>query len=270
MKVNEKMKVLYFTASGNCLHVAKSLGGELHSIPQMVKENRYNFTDDKIGIVFPIHSWTAPLNVVEFLKKATFKCEYLFAIATYGAYSGNFANHLQTMIAEKDFRFSYMNKIKMVDNYVPTFDMAKEIEKEPRREIEKHLSLIKNDIAVSKEWIVKENLMDKMALNYMLKRGPKPFNKKRLKMHAMGEGIDNYLTVDDTCIQCDACAKVCPVDNIEMDYVSGKIALADKCFMCFACVHNCPKKAIHVKGELNGNRYRNKNIKLSEIIKSNN
>ncbi len=28
------MKILYFTATGNCLHVAKQLGGELLSIPQ--------------------------------------------------------------------------------------------------------------------------------------------------------------------------------------------------------------------------------------------
>lgn len=263
------MKILYFTASGNSLHIAKSFGGEALSIPQMVKEGRYEFTDDKIGIVFPIHSWTAPLNVVDFLKKATFKCNYLFAVATYGAYSGGVSKHLREIASEIGYQFSYINKIKMIDNYVPTFDMKKQIEKEPKIQIEKKLAAIKADVESSKEWILKQNFVDTKALNYMINRGPKPFNKKRLKMHAMGEGIENYLFVDDTCNQCGTCAKVCPVDNIEMDLKNGKIALSDKCFMCFACVHNCSQKAIHVKGEINGNRYRNKNIKLKEIIEAN-
>lgn len=47
------MKVLYFTATGNSLRVAKEIGGEPLSIPQMIKEGRYEFSDDKIGMVFP-------------------------------------------------------------------------------------------------------------------------------------------------------------------------------------------------------------------------
>ncbi|SPW87228.1 Uncharacterised protein [Enterococcus faecium] len=33
------MTILYFTATGNSLYVAKRLGGKLISIPQMIKEN---------------------------------------------------------------------------------------------------------------------------------------------------------------------------------------------------------------------------------------
>ena len=35
------MKTLYFTATGNSLYIAKSIGGELLSIPKMIKEGRY-------------------------------------------------------------------------------------------------------------------------------------------------------------------------------------------------------------------------------------
>ncbi|MGQ1784789.1 MULTISPECIES: EFR1 family ferrodoxin [unclassified Saccharicrinis] len=263
------MKILYFTATGNSLHIAKSLGGELLSIPQMDKQGIYDFTDEKIGIVFPLHAWGVPSYVVDFLKKVTFNCNYLFAITTYGIYSGAVAKHLTDIGNEAGFSFDYINKIKMVDNYIPTFDMKKQISKEPKKEIEKHLALVQSDIEASKKWILKESFVDRSMFNYMAKRGSKPFNTKRLKVHVYGEGIDNYIYVEDSCTQCGTCARVCPVDNIRMDYETGKIALSDKCFMCFACVHHCPSNAIHIKGEVNGNRFRNSHVKLSEIVKAN-
>lgn len=43
-----------------------------------------------------------------------------------------------------------------------------------------------------------------------------------------------------------------------------------KCEYCLACVHACPQKAIIIKHEKNKNeRYRNENVSLDEIIKSN-
>ena len=115
------MKILYFTATGNSLYVAKSIGGKLYSIPQMVKEGTFEFTDEKIGIVFPLHSWSVPPYVVDFLKKATFNCDYLFAVITYGVYSGAVGHHLKDITEEAGYSFSYINKIAMVDSYLPTF-----------------------------------------------------------------------------------------------------------------------------------------------------
>ncbi|NDV22997.1 EFR1 family ferrodoxin [Desulfovibrio sp. JC022] len=264
------MKVLYFSATGNSLYIAKSIGGELCSIPQMVKEGTYEFTDEKIGIIFPLHAWSVPPYIVDFLKKATFNCDYLFAVVTYGIYSGAVAKHLSDIADEAGFGFSYISRIRMVDNYLPTFDMKKQVAKEPKKQIEKHLEAIKSDIAASKKGTLKENCFDKAAMNYMFRRDGKPFNKKRLKVHVVGEGIENYVFVEDSCTQCGVCASVCPVNNIEMDMKNGKIALSDKCFMCFACVHNCPSNAIHIKGEVSSARFRNSHVTLKEIIHSNN
>ena len=35
------MKIFYYTATGNSLDVAKRIGGQLYSIPQLLKENNY-------------------------------------------------------------------------------------------------------------------------------------------------------------------------------------------------------------------------------------
>ncbi|MFT8343029.1 MAG: hypothetical protein ABF652_16605 [Clostridium beijerinckii] len=49
------MKILYFTATGNSLYIAKSLGSDYYSIPKLIKEGKYDLEDEKIGIVFPIY-----------------------------------------------------------------------------------------------------------------------------------------------------------------------------------------------------------------------
>ncbi|MDC7220275.1 MAG: EFR1 family ferrodoxin [Spirochaetales bacterium] len=263
------MKILYFTATGNSLHIAKELGGELLSIPRMDKQGIYEFSDDKIGIVFPLHAWGVPSYLVDYLKKVTFHCDYLFAVTTYGVYSGAVAKHLTDIGKEGGYTFDYINRIMMVDNYLPTFDMEKEKAKEPKKKIEEQLAAVKSDIEASKKWILKENFIQKATFNYMAKREGRPFNEKRLKVHVYAEPIDNYLVLNDNCTGCGVCASVCPVDNITVDKENKNISLSNKCFMCFACIQNCPSNAIHIKGEVNGNRFRNSHIKLSEIVQAN-
>lgn len=264
------MKILYFTGTGNSLYVAKSIGGELCSIPKMVKEGTLDFTDEKIGIVFPIYAWSVPPYVVDFLKKATINCEYLFAIMTYGIYSGGAANHLLNVAKEVDLDFSYINRIKMVDNYLPTFDMEKQIENEPKKEIEKHLETIKSDILDSKKWRLKDPFLKKLGTNLMLKRAKKNPNKETLMGYAIGNGIKNFVTIEDSCTRCGTCSRVCPTNNIRIDKKSGKIVLGNKCITCMACIHHCPTNSIRLKGERSKVRFRNSNVSLSEIIESNN
>ena len=262
------MKVLYFTATGNSLYIAKEVGGELLSIPLMIKEGTYEFTDEKIGIVFPIYCMGVPSYIVDFLRKANFNTNYLFAIPTYGSYTGAVATHLTDVVKEGGHHFSYINAVRMVDNYLPTFDMKKEGANEGKKGTEERLATIKADIASSKKWIIPENFMKKGLFNLLHKR-KKPFSKKRLKLNTYAEGIENYVYTDENCTGCGLCAKVCPVNNIEVDKENKTIALQDKCFSCLACIQNCPSKAIHFRGEINGNRYRHHHIKVSEIVTAN-
>lgn len=253
------MTILYFTATGNSLYVAKSLGGEILSIPQMIKQGKYDFEDDKIGIVFPLYSWSVNSFVEKFIRKAKFKTNYLFAITTYGVYSGGMASHLLEIANECGHNFAYINKIKMVDNYLLGFSMKNQIANEFKKDIDTQIQNIKLDILNSKEFIMKETILDKFATKQMVK-------SKKMKEHS-NTGIKKIITVEDSCIQCKTCVKVCPVGNISLS--GNKIELDNKCFMCFACVQNCPVNAIHLRGERDRSRYRNKHVSIREIITSN-
>jgi len=64
------------------------------------------------------------------------------------------------------------------------------------------------------------------------------------------------------CTKCGLCAKLCPVNNIEMkEFPEFK----DKCVMCMRCKAFCPQQAIY-QGEDNYDSYRA--VEASELLGS--
>jgi hypothetical protein len=75
------------TSTGNCLEVAKKIGGKLISIPAVLKKViNLNFEDDIIGIVILNYGGYLPSPVKEFLR-VKLKADYIFGILTYGAFN---------------------------------------------------------------------------------------------------------------------------------------------------------------------------------------
>ncbi len=251
------MTVLYFTTTGNCLYVAKKIGGHLCSIPQAVKSENYTFQDDQIGIVFPVYGLCVPPYVQDFLRKAQFECDYLFAVLTYGFYDGAAASHLLELASGCGHHFSYVNTIKMTENYLPGFDMKKQIEKEPKKNIDQNLQHILSDLKERKQWIHKDSWMDGLL------------TKSHQKNYAYngGIGVTKNYRVEKTCQGCGTCVQVCPVDNIRL--VDSKPVFGSNCIYCLGCIQNCPQNAIHLTDEKSTVRFRNQNVKLEEIIASN-
>ncbi|ONI39022.1 hypothetical protein AN640_00420 [Candidatus Epulonipiscium fishelsonii] len=264
------MKIFYFTATGNSLHVAKSIGGELYSIPKMIKEKNFEFTAEKIGIIFPIYAMSVPAYIEEFLRKVTFKSDYLFAIMSYGIFNGAATDHLCSIAKEVGLNFSYINTVKMVDNWIPGFDMQKQIDTEHKKQIGNQLEIIKADIESSKKQLPKNSVLRKLATNHIVNAAKKPSPKASLHGNIIGLGIKNFITVEDKCEQCGVCTRVCPVNNISLDKENKTITLDNKCISCFSCIHNCPSKVIHMKGEKSTTRFKNSHIELKEIIEANN
>lgn len=72
------MKICYFKATGNCLYVAKRIGGQLLSIPQLMRQEKIELADDAVGVVCPVYAGEMPMMVREFLSKAKIRTDYFY------------------------------------------------------------------------------------------------------------------------------------------------------------------------------------------------
>lgn len=267
-----KRLVLYFTGTGNCLYVARSIAGsegEVLSIPQMVKQNRYDFEADEIGLVYPIYGHMPPNMVRRFIKKAKLKADYKFAVLTYGNRKCS-ASEIWDGIARKAGNaFDYITTMVMVDNWLPNFDMNEQMKID--KHIPESLARINADISSRRHWI--EPCTDEERTQhqgFMERSGADP---------EVGFLMDSgkCFAVTDACIGCGVCVDVCPRGNYEL--TSQGVKTEGDCEFCFACIQNCPQKAIVFNkdghpllamGEKNPNaRYRNEHVSLWDIKEAN-
>lgn len=195
--------------------------------------------------------------VTEFIAKAHFKTSYLFAVITYGFYDGGATNHLLETAKKSGLHFSYISKLKMVENHLPGFEMKKEIQKEPKRQIDKHLHQILSDVKARKQLIHCDSWFDRLMTNMHLKNYG----------YKIGEGETEKYHLAANCNGCGTCVHVCPIDNIHLD--RKRPVFGGKCLSCLACTQNCPQNAIRMDGEKSIARFRNKNITLEEMIAAN-
>jgi ferredoxin len=250
------MKILYFTSTGNCLYIAQRLGGELLSIPQLQKGGVFEITDDIVGIICPIYGYNMPHLVKHYLENVTIKAEYIFAIMTFGSRSMAALTQMKKLLGKRGVQLHYSNEVKMVDNYLPGYDITDQLKIHTDESIELKINDIVNDIKEQKHFLENHSRFQK-------------FTSRVFSVYTTKEiinGMGKKFIVNDLCNSCGTCRKVCPMGNISG---TGKPEYQNNCEFCLACIHLCPKNAIHLRNEKSGKRFINPHIKLSEIINSN-
>lgn len=251
------MKILYFTATGNCLSVAKRFNAELLSIPQMIKNNIYQTEDDVIGIVYPVYAFSVPDIVRKYLSKCKINANYVFVIATYGNTPFGSLHEMKKLLEANGNKADYYSSILMVDNYLPLFDIEKQLKMLEEKDIDNHLNKIAEE--VNKRTHKQENCG--WFNNFVSGLGGKILGQIEKQTPKM-------LYINGECISCGVCKKVCPVSNITLK-MNKKPSFGNNCEGCLACINNCPKGAINMKTQRSSKRFRNPDVSLNEIIESN-
>lgn len=131
--------------------------------------------------------------------------------------------------------------------------MNRQLKKEPGKNIDENLNIIKKDILEKRNYIKKNPAFTRIV--------------RARQMKQYDHHFDRNFQVNNNCNGCKVCEKVCPVDNIKVD---EKPAFKDNCEHCLACIHNCPQTAISLKKEKSSARFRNQHVTLKEIINANN
>lgn len=247
----KKRIILYFTATGNSLYVARQLA-------------------DEIGIVYPIYGQMPPNMVRRFIQKARLKAAYKFAVLTYGNMQFVAAGIWDELSRKSGNAFDYITSILMVDNWLPNFDMNEQIKID--KHIPESLERITADIAARKHEIPStEERARQLFDRFIRDRGLDP--EVGYLMHS-----EDYFVVTDACIGCAVCTEVCPRGNYEL--TSTGVKTEGDCDFCFACIQNCPQKAIQfaelpdspflAHGEKNPDvRFRNEHVSLWSIKEAN-
>ena len=271
---NKRRVVLYFTGTGNCLYVARQLAGkdgETLSIPQLVKQGRYDIEADEIGLVYPVYGHMPPAMVRRFIQKVRLKAQYKFAVLTYGMRKCNSVEIWNDISRRANNAFDYITTMIMVDNWLPNFDMNEQMKMD--KHIPESLERITADLRQQRRWHEPVTQEEREQHGEFLKRTDiNPEVGFLLKS-------EKYFKVTADCIDCGICTYVCPHGNY--DLTGRGVRMEGDCEFCFACIQNCPQKAIQFKEqdegawpdgkEKNPNaRYRNENVSLMDLKLANN
>ncbi|MFX0140347.1 MAG: EFR1 family ferrodoxin [Candidatus Hodarchaeota archaeon] len=254
----------YFSGTGNSLHMAKKLREKLNEcelipIAGLINQDSISATSEKVGFVFPVHSWGLPKIVYDFVEKIDLSnTKYIFAVTTMGGFSKQYvAPLLIKLLKPKNKELDAAYNIRIFSNNIwgskrmnplPSKEKREKRIKNGELKLEKIAEIIRNN---------QKRKVRKSAI-YPMKDSYFSFMKE-VKI------MDEKYYTDERCNGCGICQKICPVDNIKL--VNEKPEWQHKCQMCTGCLHYCPQKAIQW-GEytLDRERYNHPYIKVNELI----
>lgn len=253
-------KIFYFSSTGNSLYVAKRIkekleNCELISIPKAYNEKVFDYDCEKAIVVFPLHSFGLPIVVENFISKLKLnEGAYVFAVqVTGGGGSNNSFININELLRYNNLKLSNSIEIKYISNYIRmgrnvTEERAQEALDNNEWKIDKLIQVIRD------EHVEDLNEVKNLIYNTIHNAWKNKYKNK-----------DKSFNVNEDCISCEICEKICPVNNINLE--DKKPVWNGNCTDCMACINNCPRNAINIgKGTIKKNRYKNPYIKINELL----
>lgn len=239
--------ILYFSGTGNSEYTAKRIGraagDEVVNLFLKLRDGDYTELYSKKPWVFvtPTYAWRIPRIVEHWIKRTKFAGNRsVYFVMTCGSDIGYAEKYVEELCREKKMHCCGCGEIVMPENYIAMFRTPSEDEAFPiicraEKEIDFLAMKIKAGDVFPKKRISAADHLTSGPVNRMFY----PMFVHSRKFH-----------VENTCISCGKCVKVCPLRNIRLHH--GRPVWGKNCTHCMACICRCPAGAIeygrHSKG----------------------
>lgn len=231
--------ILYFSGTGNSEYVAKKIGREIKdevaNLFDRIKNHDYSemHSHNPWVIVAPTYAWRIPRILQAWLEKTDLSgSKDIYFVMTCGGNIGNAGKYLIKLCTSKDMNYLGCAPLVMPENYIalfstPTKDDALKTIELADTELDTIITVLKNNSKFVQPPLTMTDKMNSGIVNDIF---------YPLFVHA------KKFYVDNTCISCEKCEKLCPLNNIHME--KGKPVWGNNCTHCMACICNCPTEAI--------------------------
>lgn len=256
---NMSENIIYcYSGSGNCLDMAKNIAKELGDTDIVMMRKAPEITDasayKRVGFVFPCYGGGLPGDVEEYVKSIKIGPDaYKFGVVQYAGYMGCGLHKIDKLVS-LDYWAGISNHCSCIWLMPHYLTMPPTSLKKAQSRTEKTAKEVGHDV---KRLIKSAKKPPARVVNAVESAGFGNINKL----------INKKMYVNDNCIGCGQCAKLCPRENIRI--VDGKSSIGTNCIGCMACVEFCPNQAINVgKITVKRERYHNANVKPEDLMQS--
>ena len=269
-----RTEIYYFSGTGNSLHVARELQkrlpkAELIPMIKLLKERSIKPDAEALGFVFPIYLASIPKPVRSFMQRLDpSSARYIFTVATR---IGSFTTadmSINRILRKKGKKLDAFALINMASNSPTGLKPGKGdqqwVDKMGSSKVQRMERALLPELDRISAMIQKKEPSPRKRLSYPFRY--LTFTVMDPLTRNMKNDIGYY--IDDTCIGCGTCERVCP---------SGKVKLKNNrpiwqtdipCYYCYACFNFCPQQAILVKNKYTrkDGRYHHPDITLDDIV----
>jgi ferredoxin len=240
-KIN-KVKIAYFSGTGNTARVADTLENELTGrgvsvIKSEIRAGNFPSDDEEdfLILLFAVHAFNAPGIVYKWIdnildNKKRSSPAAVISVSGGGEITPNTACRANSIrkLEKKNYTVVYEQMIVMPSNWVVKTD--------------DRLAIRLLEVLPSKV----ERITDDLMADIVRRTSPKLMDyifSKAGEMEKMGtKFFGEKMRVSENCNGCGWCAKKCPANNINM--LNNKPVFGRECFLCLKCIYGCPNEAL--------------------------